>query len=552
MWIIIILCIALIISTILAFETFASNSDQQAVKKDYNHDKMFKFTIDTNIEQTATRTIEYYKITLPLHPERFRRKVKMLWGIDIKDYPDNAEIWMKEGMKLSIKYQTLYGFDPGEELPFLIPNHPDTIFPFIGKYIFFNDMTAYNTLENYTTKAYNEVVGKDYWTKYHKIDTDVMLFSDFLYILYNSIIFQSPPGLINYIESHLHYGYSYSIFPPAPYSNPEIIYRISDMRMDMITLYLSEQLKNGRAIGNNIDSQDNKIWLGFGVDKLPVGGTGSSSAGILRMLAVGEFFVNDGSRSINPWQNYYRGKSMSAYLAFLLQLQTSAQNSTVIQYMSGQLVSGFSGGAFAQKNIRNSIRANNYYGYTLLREFCENPEREMPTLEKIGTSFKGTVKGKNTLLYLEPFADSYDIDTIQPNETFIAYEMGHDDYYFVEVVKPVESSIAGPGGYAVILDRTETVYGYMKKSEVRELTGTDAVTPVAFPHKKKQGTINDPDGYVNIRKEMTAQSEILGKIAKNEVFTYWELPGSGWCIIRTENGTLGYMFRNRIVEKTGN
>jgi hypothetical protein len=48
--------------------------------------------------------------------------------------------------------------------------------------------------------------------------------------------------------------------------------------------------------------------------------------------------------------------------------------------------------------------------------------------------------------------------------------MGYDDYYLVEVVKPVESPVAGPDGYAMILDRTETIWGYVRKSEVREVT----------------------------------------------------------------------------------
>jgi len=217
--------------------------------------------------------------------------------------------------------------------------------------------------------------------------------------------------------------------------------------------------------------------------------------------------------------------------------------------MSGQLDdSGFIE-RMTYKNLRDSILSNNYYGYAVLREFCENPEREMPTLEKVGTSFNGIVKGEKSLLYLEPFSDSYDIDTIRPNETFKAYEMGHDNYYFVEVVKPVESPVAGPDGYAMILDRTETVYGYMRKSEVRKFTDTDTLKQITKVGKGKQGIINDPDGFVNIRKEMNTQSEILGKIPKKEIFTYWEVPESNWCAVKTQGGISGFVYKDRIKEK---
>ena len=44
------------------------------------------------------------------------------------------------------------------------------------------------------------------------------------------------------------------------------------------------------------------------------------------------------------------------------------------------------------------------------------------------------------------------------------------DYYFIEIEKPVETPVAGEDGYALILDRTETVYGYLKKSDVKQIT----------------------------------------------------------------------------------
>jgi hypothetical protein len=119
----------------------------------------------------------------------------------------------------------------------------------------------------------------------------------------------------------------------------------------------------------------------------------------------------------------------------------------------------------------------------------------------------------------------------------------------VEAVKPVESPVAGPDGYAVIIDRTETVYGYMKKTEVRAFTDEDIIKQTVIPSNSKRGRINDPDGYANIRKERNAQSEIVGKLLKKEIFDYWEIQGNNWYPVKTQNGICGFVHKDRIKEK---
>jgi hypothetical protein len=104
----------------------------------------------------------------------------------------------------------------------------------------------------------------------------------------------------------------------------------------------------------------------------------------------------------------------------------------------------------------------------------------------------------------------------------------------------------------MIMDRTETVYGYLKKTEVRAFMDADILSQPQVLDKEdkgKQGIINDPDGYVNIRKEMNAQSEVAGKIVKGEVILYWDVPDSNWCIVQTGSGVCGFVYKNRIREK---
>ncbi|MCL1932559.1 MAG: SH3 domain-containing protein [Candidatus Azobacteroides sp.] len=203
-------------------------------------------------------------------------------------------------------------------------------------------------------------------------------------------------------------------------------------------------------------------------------------------------------------------------------------------------------------NFKSALVQNDYYGYTLLREFLTNPMRETPTLEKIGNNFRAVVNRPEVLLYIEPFDDNYAIDTIRSREIIQVCETGHDSYYFAEIERPVESPVAGADGYATLQGRSETIYGYVKKFEVKQYTDANLLAEfqTADTTKSKLGKINDPDGYVNIRKGMNAQSEILGKIQKTDVFNFWEIPGSNWCVVKTQNGILGFVYKDRIEVKT--
>ena len=513
----------------------------------YDRSRLFAFVIDSAGEKSEARALEQYKTCPPLLPERFRRRVKMLWAIDVNDYPPNALIRVGNFSTLSVKYQTIREYEKEDNPDDYDDDHsplPDvpvdeSIYTLFWQFMFLNDTAMYKDFRDYRDKRFQ---------KYWDIDREsAKNFKESIYYEcdYPAFTYQMAmsihPSLIPYIDERNDVDLPIDLFV----ENVETPYRISDIKSSLTTLYVSDQLRKGRVLTSDSGGK-NGLWLRFPLDFV-------SDYGIIKAAwPVPRPYGSIDSR-VYPWHKDTQERSLTAYLSFILQLKEKYLNQTVIMYMSGQMDSESNDWLEKEYHepLRDSIRSNNYYGYAILREFCENPMREMPTLEKVGTSFQGKTQGNNTLLYLEPYPDSYDIDTIRPGETFVAYEMGYDDYYFIEVVKPVESPIAGPDGYAVILDRTETVYGYMKKSEVRALTDKDVIAPIAFPCKKRQGVINDPDGYVNIRKEMTAQSKILGRIVRNEVFSYWELSGSGWCVVRTQNGVTGYMFRNRITEKTG-
>ncbi len=66
------------------------------------------------------------------------------------------------------------------------------------------------------------------------------------------------------------------------------------------------------------------------------------------------------------------------------------------------------------------------------------------------------------------------------------------------------------------------------------------------PFKALHGIINDPDGYVNVRNEKNASSEIKDKIIRGEEFLYWEDKNSDWWKVMTKNIIYGYVHKSRI------
>ena len=60
--------------------------------------------------------------------------------------------------------------------------------------------------------------------------------------------------------------------------------------------------------------------------------------------------------------------------------------------------------------------------------------------------------------------------------------------------------------------------------------------------------INDPDGYVNVRKEPNKNSEIVAKISTNEIFFFTLMPETDWYPVYFQKSTLsvGYIHKSRI------
>ena len=544
-WILIVSLVVIVITAVLmsySGPVFVEDkpADKPVKSKKYDFKKLYYTVIDTEVSETRARALEQYKMCPPLRPERFRRRVKMLWGVDIRDYPENALVSFGDfAFYVSLKYQILYGWKLWiTDGPPQTPPGTDRFYSLCRQFIFMNDTALYDAIKDYTKEMADSIIKTD--RRFNELRDEVYDAYDVFLALYRTT-FGIRPRVIECLDKNYFYANTGKYCPPPTIKDDSyrLPYRVSDIRRDLFLLYITEQVKKGRELVSEEVRTGNGLNLGFPLDRF-------------NNMYIGEIGTpQDGEFTTYPWRNYSKERNLAAFLSFLVHLQQQMVNKTVIMYMSGQMDKQIRSSRpdADQEPVRDSIRANNYYGYAVLREFCENPEREMPTLEKVGTSFKATAKIKNALLYLEPFADSYDIDTLRPGETFIAYEMGHDNYYFAETVKPVESPVAGSDGYALILDRTETVYGYVKKAEVKEFTDSDLINQTTNTGKGKPGAVIDPDGFVNIRKTMNAQSEIIGKIVKKEPFDYWEIPGSNWRAVKNKDGVLGFVYKDRIKEK---
>lgn len=506
----------------------------QISKEKYNQYDLYDFVIDADPAQTSLKAKEEYKKVPPLYPDRFNRKVKMLWGIDIDDYPENSIIsiggyFSSFTIALHKETQILVGYVPKDiDVPYLIVEHDPEIYSTYREFIFMHTSKSETDLKFYIQDTENKYRKSYsiYSTYSDSFDNDEgKLAIDLLSLFYRNSPFYQNKELLNYlIEKRV------ALMSPNLELN-QGFYRFTNGRLDHIFMYFHD---------NNMDSTLlSEQYLSFDPFTQSLYPSCFSSLHYPNSQGT-ELFRR-------PWHNLTANRNITSFLDFVLRLQTREMNKFVITYMSGK-INHLLGGDWRMTN--KDIKSNNYYGYTLLREFCENTMREMPTLEKIGTNFGGIVKEKDVLLYLEPFADSFDIDSIQPTETFKAYEMGHDDYYFVEIEKPVESPVAGPDGYAMILDRTELVYGYVLKNKVRPITDADLLTMSKYNDLEKSRTaiIDDSDGYTNIRAGQSAKTTIVGRIEQKTFFNYWATP-SNWYIVQTKDGLRGFVYKDKIREK---
>jgi hypothetical protein len=74
----------------------------------------------------------------------------------------------------------------------------------------------------------------------------------------------------------------------------------------------------------------------------------------------------------------------------------------------------------------------------------------------------------------------------------------------------------------------------------------DAAPDEAESWNGAKGVIDDPDGYVNLRREKSADSAVIAKVKKDEPFEFECEQNETWCKVRLATGVTGWMHYSRI------
>ena len=505
------------------------NNKESFMKYAKNNNRLFKCIADNDSSYTAKLAREVFALCPPLTPNRFDQRILRLWGIKLSDYspdsliiiggdketgllvlsPKHRLIWMK-----TFQTSPVYG----DEIPGSFPAEKYALF---YCFLMMDDRERLNIyFEKYKDTFYLDC-GQTF---------------DFIIAGYLGAIFDVRKTLLEYIDKKT---FNTMMLNSSTFYSPIV----SNLRFDAVSMYIMEELKKGRDLYfskyGEIKPDENYIITDY--DIVRKGYTPSIYFSFTSYISL---------EDIETYPAPSEESMATGWFSTCLKYGREDVNNALICDLFNDNKGDFE--KRKTERFKKQLEKNDYYGYTLVREFLTNPMREMPTLEKIGTNFVAISSQSDIPLQIEPFSNSYAIDTIHVGETCQVYETGHDNYYFTKINRPVESSIAGPNGYAMILDRMETIYGYIPKLKVRQYTDNDLLNEKRYQDrtKSKNGVINNTDGYVNIHKEQNASSTIIGKLT-GQWFYYWELP-ENWYIVVAENGLRGFVHKDCIREKTTN
>jgi len=200
------------------------------------------------------------------------------------------------------------------------------------------------------------------------------------------------------------------------------------------------------------------------------------------------------------------------------------------------------------------------FGITILEdeeyiylENCKKWYSETECIEKARTRFESSSFNKEESLYFKElknlksnFTQGRTWDTIQ------LFVKKHDELN--------ESAI----GFDIVFPNGKVIYFYLNRYpdepiEITNLYLEDGMSVnyhiavdksefnLDYAYLKRKGIINDPDGYVNVRKGESEKSPIVGKIVTDEVFLFTPNYCSDWWKVKSANGSIdGYMHKSRI------
>ena len=170
-------------------------------------------------------------------------------------------------------------------------------------------------------------------------------------------------------------------------------------------------------------------------------------------------------------------------------------------------------------DIENIVYGGTTIGYTEAKE-----GNGYNTLSEIVERIR-----KNSKQYLEP----------EKNIAFL-----YEKDLRIGIVGHVESNLTTDSKYKSFL-KDNNYFGYLRlKDYVEDVFGEDANSNESIIVY----TIQDADGYTNLRKEKSTTSVILEKVKTGEKVEVIEQSGD-WYLVKTKAGNQGYIFKTKIVSE---
>lgn len=191
------------------------------------------------------------------------------------------------------------------------------------------------------------------------------------------------------------------------------------------------------------------------------------------------------------------------------------------------------------KDRKAEFEKYNYFGHTFLRNLAKGRDIDN---NKIGVPY--TAKAiRPAPMRIDPYDTGIEFDTLQYHEIFTVYEMGYDNYYLAQCAKPIEEwNKRDNKGFAVCTGRMERVWAYVPKKDVQILP-TDDTTIRPFID---WGVISDADGYVNLRARNNT-SEIIDKIQAGEWVKVLSYDMDYYLIETNDRNKQGRIHKSRVI-----
>jgi tetratricopeptide (TPR) repeat protein len=104
-------------------------------------------------------------------------------------------------------------------------------------------------------------------------------------------------------------------------------------------------------------------------------------------------------------------------------------------------------------------------------------------------------------------------------------------------------------GFSILLANDASLAAESPSEESSSKSGEKSDEAVASDGEGwngSNGVIDDPDGFVNLRKEKSADSLIVAKVKKDEPFEFRCTQNATWCKVKLASGLTGWMHYSRI------